>query len=166
MSMTVKELSKLYHLNREVELNMRQLAELEADCIEDEQLLRELRMSIGDCSAPPLSDMPKSHNVGSTVENLVLRISQLEGNILRKKNAVINLRVTISTRQTLCLLERERLEAYIDGIGDSLLRQIFTLRFVNGLSWEQVAASIGGGNKADSARRACYRYLKAHKSDE
>lgn len=165
MNVTVKELSKLYHLNREVELNMRQLAELEADCREDEQLLRELRESIGDCSSPPLSDMPKAHNVGSPVESLVLRIGQLESNILRKKNAVMNMRVTISARQTLCLLERERLEAYIDGIGDSLLRQIFTLRFVNGLSWEQVAASIGGGNKAESARRACYRYLKAHKSE-
>ena len=34
--MTVKELSKLYHLNREVELNKRQLERLETDCAEDD----------------------------------------------------------------------------------------------------------------------------------
>lgn len=66
--MTVKELSKLYHLNREVELNKRQLERLETDCAEDERLLAELRSAIGDCSSPPLSDMPKAHNVSSPVE--------------------------------------------------------------------------------------------------
>ena len=83
--MTVKELSKLYHLNREVELNKRQLERLETDCAEDERLLAELRSAIGDCSSPPLSDMPKAHNVSSPVESMVMRIGQLESNILRKR---------------------------------------------------------------------------------
>ena len=51
--MTVKELSKLYHLNREVELNKRQLERLETDCAEDERLLAELRSAIGDCRTCP-----------------------------------------------------------------------------------------------------------------
>ena len=154
--MTVKELSKLYHLNREVELNKRQLERLETDCAEDERLLAELRSAIGDCSSPPLSDMPKAHNVSSPVENMVMRIGQLESNILRKRNAITNMRVTISTRQTLCLLERERLEAYIDGIEDSLLRQLFTLRFVNGLPWEQSAFSLwGASGRGETARKMC-----------
>lgn len=163
--MTVKELSKLYHLNREIELNKRQLDRLEADCDADERLLRELRATMGDCSAPPLSDMPKAHGVSSPVENTVMRIGQLEGNIARKRSAVLNMRVTISTRQTLCLLERERLEAYIDGIDDSLLRQMFTLRFVNGLPWEQVAFALWGKSVGETARQLCYRYLKRHKED-
>ena len=164
--MTVKELSKLYRLNREIEQNMRTLERLEAALHDDESLLRDLRSSIGDVSSPPMSDMPKAHNVGSAVEDMVMRIAQLESNIAQKRSAILDIRITISTRQTLCLLERKRLEEYISSIDDSLLRQIFTLRFVNGLPWEQVAESIGGGNKAESARQACYRYLKAHKSDE
>ena len=61
--------------------------------------------------------------------------------------------------------ERERLEAYIDGIEDSLLRQLFTLRFVNGLPWEQSAFSLwGASGRGETARKMCYRYLKDDKS--
>lgn len=162
--MTVKELSNLYRLNREVELNKRQLEKLEAERDKDEELLQELRQSMGDVSSPVLSDMPKAHSVGSPTESVVLRIAQLESNIQHKRDAVLNMRVLISTRQTLCLLERKRLEEYINTVDDSLLRQIFTLRFVNGLPWEQVAFAIGGDNKGESMRQACYRYLKAHKN--
>lgn len=161
--MTVKELSKLYRLNREVELNMRQLEKLEAERDEDTRLLQELRLSMGDVSSPVLSDMPKAHTVGSPVENAVMRIAQLESNIQRKRDAVLDMRVLISTRQTLCLLERKRLEEYINTVDDSLLRQIFTLRFVNGLPWEQVAFSLGNGSSGEAARIMCYRYLKTHK---
>lgn len=49
---------------------------------------------------------------------------------------------------------------YIDNINDSLIRQIITLRYVNGLTWEQVAASIGGNNTADSVRKMAERFLK------
>lgn len=161
--MTVKELSNLYRLNREVELNIRQLEKLEAERDRDEELLQELRQTMGDVSSPELSDMPKAHTVGSPTESAVLRIAQLESNIQNKRDAVLNTRVLISTRQTLCLLERKRLEEYINTVEDSLLRQIFTLRFVNCLPWEQVAFAIGGGNKGESMRQACYRYLKTHK---
>lgn len=161
--MTVKELSKLYRLNREVELNMRQLERLEAERDEDERLLQELRQTIGDVSSPALSDMPKAQNVGNPTESAVLRVVQLESNIQRKHEAVLDMRVIISTRQTLCLLERKRLEEYINTVDDSLLRQIFTLRFVNGLPWEQVAFSIGKEYKGETARKLCYRYLKQHK---
>lgn len=161
--MTVKELSKLYRLNREVEQNIRQLNDLEPQLQEDERLLSELRATMYDVSSPPLSDMPKAHNVGSPIENKVLRAIQLENNIAKKRDAITDIRIIISTRQTLCLLERKRLEEYIDGIDDSLTRQIFTLRFVNGLTWDQVAESIGYENGGESVRVTCYRYLKTHK---
>lgn len=47
----------------------------------------------------------------------------------------------------------------IENIGDSLIRQIITLRYVNGLTWDQVAAHIGGNNTADSVRMMCNRFL-------
>lgn len=51
---------------------------------------------------------------------------------------------------------------YIDNIDDSLIRQIIILRYVNGLTWEQVAASIGGNNTADSVRMMHDRFLKKY----
>lgn len=56
--------------------------------------------------------------------------------------------------------EYNRLIAYINGITDSATRQVIELRFVNGLTWQQVAYSIGGDNTADSVRKICDRHLK------
>lgn len=160
--MTVKELSRLYQLNREIILNVRQLDRLVVDLDSDERLLRELRSTIdaGAITAYNLSGMPRAPGVSNPTEKTVLRVIQVEQNIRRKRDTILELRVAISTRQTLCLLERKRLEEYIDSIDNEFLRQVFTLRFVNGLPWEQVAAGIGGGNKAESVRVECYRYLR------
>ncbi len=39
--------------------------------------------------------------------------------------------------------EYQRLNAYIASIDDSLIRQILSLRYINGLSWQQIAFCIG-----------------------
>ena len=161
--MTVKELSKLYHLNREIELNKRQLARLEDEIQSDAERLAELRLSMDGLASPNLDGLPRGTDVHSRVEDTAVQIVSLEESIRRKHDAEMNIQASILARQTLCVLERERLEKYIDGITDSLLRMIFTLRFVNGLPWEQVAAGISPNQKAESVRRACYRYLNEEK---
>ena len=73
---------------------------------------------------------------------------------------IAELRGIIEAKHQQCLYERSRLERYISSIDDSLLRQIFTYRFINGLPWRQVAACIGGGNTEDGCRKAVQRYLE------
>ena len=158
--MTVKELSKLYWLNREVELNQRQLADLEKELEQDRERLKELRKSLDGLASPKLDGMPHGSDVHSPVENTVEQIMMLESALSKKHDALVNLTARISARQTLIILERDRLEQYIGAMADAHMRQIFTLRFVNGLPWEQVAASLGEGYVQESVRVACYRYLK------
>lgn len=129
--MTLKELSQLYYLNREIEMDKKRLQELEAEAV-----------SI----SPNLTGMPRSPGVSDKVGRYAAEIADLKG--------------IIEAKIQQCTYERNRLERYIMDIDDSLLRQIFTYRFVNGLTWDQVAAHIGGGNNEGNVRMLCYRYLK------
>lgn len=129
--MTLKELSQLYWLNREIEMDQQRLRELELKALPGAQVL---------------TGMPHAPGVVDKVGTYAAEIADLRG--------------IIEAKHQLCLYERSRLERYISSIDDSLLRQIFTYRFVNGLPWEQVAACIGGGNNAGNVRMLCYRYIK------
>ncbi len=128
--MTLKELSQLYYLNREIEMDLRRLRALEARALP---------------RAQALTGMPHGNGTADIVGDCAAEIADLRG--------------IIEAKQHQCLYERSRLERYIASIQDSLLRQIFTYRFVNGLPWEQVAACIGGGNTGDGCRKAVKRYL-------
>lgn len=130
--MTVKELSQLYWLNREIEMDQKRLEELEYQAVP---------------GSPTISDMPPGpHNNESKVEKLAAEI--------------VDLKAIIAAKQIQCIHERQRLERYISEIPDSLTRSIFELRFANGLPWSQVAASLGGGNTTEGVKKRCYRYLK------
>lgn len=131
--MTLKELSQLYYLNREIEMDQRRLRELEAKALPGAQVI---------------TGMPHGTGVVDKVGEYAAEIADLRG--------------IIEAKHQQCLYERSRLERYIADIDDSLLRQIFTYRFVNGLPWLQVAACIGGNNTADSVRVACNRYIEKH----
>ena len=159
--MTVKELSKLYWLNREVEANQKDLLKLEAETLKAEEELRALRRDIDGLASPNMDGLPHGSDVGSAVESRALRIMQLEDAVRRKHDALVNLKARISTKQTLVILERDRLEQYISEISDSFMRQIMRLRFVNGLSWDQVAACLGN-TKGESVKKRCYRYVREH----
>ncbi len=128
--MTLKELSQLYFLNREIEL--------------DKERIEILKLKACSPSIPNPTDIPIRGYPDSSIERYNTEINNLENILAEKINQ--------------CLHERNRLERYIAGIDDSLIRQIFTLRFVNGLSWQQVANRVGG-NTADSVRKMSIRYI-------
>lgn len=132
--MTLKELSQLYYLTREIEA--------------DQKRLEELSEAAGAPSSSNLTGMPCApHGVDSKVERLAAEI--------------VDLQAIIAARRIQCIHERARLERWISEIPDSLTRQIFTLRFAECMSWGQVALRVGGGNTVDGIRQRVYRYLKA-----
>ncbi|NLO70056.1 MAG: DUF1492 domain-containing protein [Porphyromonadaceae bacterium] len=42
-----------------------------------------------------------------------------------------------------CFYELNQLNRYINGIEDSQIRMILSLRYINGMTWQQIAFSIG-----------------------
>lgn len=136
--MTVKELSQLYYLNREIE--------------RDTERLERLRSSLSAPGASAYDGMPIN--------------PILENHFERRIAEIVDLEATIQAKITQCLHERNRLERYISDIPDSMMRQIFTLRFINRLTWRMVAFSIGGGNSEESVKKACYRYISKEESEK
>ena len=157
--MTLKELSKLYWLNREIEQTRRQLEELEKEISEDAERLKELRRGLDGVHSPGLDGMPHGSDVHSAVENAVMRVMRLEEDLIRKHDAAKNLYEMISARQTRAIVEKEKLENYIAEIEDPVLRAAFTCRFVDGATWEKVAESMGKYTP-DVVRKMCYRYVR------
>lgn len=59
-----------------------------------------------------------------------------------------------------CFNELNRLSRYINGIDDSEMRMILSLRYINGLCWERVAVSISPYASCKSVRKAQVRFLR------
>lgn len=135
--MTSRELSQLFYLKREIK--------------KDEERLAELRNKMK----------------ASATSNPRVAFGSRQTSALERYTAeAIDLDNIISAKITQCVHERNRLERYIADIPDSLLRQIFTARFVNHLSWVQVAVTVGGGNTEEGVRKAVSRYLHKNKEEQ
>lgn len=66
-------------------------------------------------------------------------------------------------RLTQCIEICTEITAFIEGIEDSLTRQIFEQKYIAGrckVSWQQVAQKIGGGNNGNGVRMQAIRYLE------
>ena len=128
--MTKKELSQLYYLNREIEIEKRKLEELE---------------TAATSATAKITGLPHVGGVSKKTENYAILIAE--------QRELVELKIKQS------IIEYNRLNRYINSIDDSFIRQILTLRYVNRLSWNQIAHHIGG-NTADSVRMAHNRFLE------
>lgn len=158
--MTIKELSQLYHLNREIEMDQQRLTEPDREIRRDEERLARLEMNASSISGPSYDGMPKAASYGGRLETSVAELVDFRDAVARKKALRSDCALAIQAKQILCLTERNRLERYISGLPDSLLRMIFTYRFINGLTWAQVSESIGTRTTEDSVKKLCYRFLQ------
>ena len=133
MELTKKDLSQLYWLNREIEEEKRKLRELEAAATS---------------GTATITGLPHVSGAHDRLGDMAILIAE--------QRDLIDLKV----RQS--VIEYNRLNRYITGIEDAQMRMILSLRYVNGLSWQQVAVNIGGGNTADGVRMMVDRYLQKY----
>ena len=129
--MTKKELSQLYYLNREIEQLQARLTELE---------------SLATSCTANITGMPRANGISDKIGKYAAEIADL------KSLLDLNLKK--------CFYELNRLNRYIQSVDDSEIRMILSLRYVNGLCWEQVAASISVYASGDSVRKAHDRFLR------
>lgn len=129
--MTIKDLSQLYYLNREIAQHEERL---------------EVLLAKATGTTPNLTGMPHAPGITDKVGKFAAEIAEQ--------------RVSLEDAKYRCECERAILLQYLASIPDSLTRQVFTLRFLDGLSWDQVARQVGGGNTSGSVKQRTFRYIK------
>ena len=129
--MTKKELSQLYWLNREIEEEKRKLHELEA--------------AASGCTAS-ITGLPHVMGAYDKIGDLAILIAE--------QRDLIDLKV----RQS--VIEYNRLNRYIAGVEDAQIRVILSLRYVNGLSWQQVAFHMGQEGDGSTQRKQHDAFLR------
>ena len=90
------------------------------------------------------------------INQLSQRIARLEAEIERggeyrrrgrvaqeHRARLIALRQRLAARRVTCMEQLGALYAFVDDIEDSLMRQIMAFRYVDGLTWKEVAVRIG-----------------------
>lgn len=163
--MTVKELSQLYWLNKEIAEEEERLAELDEEIRKDTNRLIALQNRAVSPSAGSGGGV-KSSGEGSSLENAVLRMMEAK-NLLDIKIAERSACVAIIQGKLIeRMKERARIEQYIAEIDDSYIRQIITLRFVDLLQWGEVAYKLGRSASEDSVKKTFYRFLKSQKGGD
>lgn len=134
--MTRQELKQVRYLKREIRLLQEQITAVEAEIVTDKVTGSDPEHPWTD-RAFIIRGLPGERN-----EKLLRLRDRLE----RRMNDLQDLRAEIFE--------------WVEGIEDSLLRQVIILRHVNGLGWRQVAREIGGGNTAESIRKLHDRYFE------
>lgn len=90
--------------------------------------------------------MPHAHNVSRSTENVSISMEIALDDVARLERIVKR-------------SEDSGIKEWILAIPDVRTKLIFALRFLDGNTWEGVAASIGGRNTIEAVKSACYRYL-------
>ena len=157
--MTLKKLSQLYYLKREIEMDKERLARMSESIRSDEERIRLMELDAGSPTVPGVDGMPKGSGKGKGLEDSVVRLLSLKEHIDRKKSLFLECMTALQEKQILCLAEQNKLERYIEELPDSFLRLVFTYRFVEGMTWTQVSEHIGMRTTEDSVKKACYRHL-------
>lgn len=129
--MTKKELSQLYYLKKEIK--------------EQQTRLLELETLATNCTSK-ITGLPNGQGVSDKIGSYATEITDL--------------RALIDLNLKKCFYELNRLDRFIQSVEDSEMRIILTLRYSQGLSWQQIAQSMGVSGDGSTERKKHNRFLK------
>ena len=112
------------------------------DMIERLSQLRHLKREVDELSQR-IGELEERAMGGSARPMGMLRSGRLDDRVARAAASLADLRDRMARRRLDCLEELGRLYAFIDDLPNSQLRQIFAARYIDGLSWQNVAWRIG-----------------------
>ena len=158
MSVTKHILDQYSDLRKEIEEVQEKISKLDAEIDRLEKRIREIE------NGEIVKDKVRGGEGGNQSFNIE-GVPQKEYE--QKKTALYSKKLLLIQRKTtleLLKLEIEEkkndVEKYIASIDDSRMRRIVNMRFIENLSWNQVADRIGGGNTEGSVKMAFQRFMR------
>lgn len=128
--MTEAELKRAYYIRSEIR-------------IYDDKLKALRQMSL--IGGGGMSGMPRGGDQGDRTSGSAIKVADLERRIEKLRRRLVKVQAEIMD--------------YISTVDDSFIRQILFMRCIECMSWDGVAAKIGGGNTANGCRMAMRRFL-------
>lgn len=132
MKLTKDELKQIYYINKEIQMWQRELEKIRSQ---------------GLVKSPTISDMPKGGQKFD-ISDYVSAIADYEA-VIRGLLAKVQ-------------IQRKKIIEYIEGVDDSLMKQIIFYRCVSCMTWQEVADAVGGNNTENSVKKAYSRFLAVH----
>ena len=129
MKLTKDELKQIYYINKEIQMWQKELEKIR---------------SRGLVKSPTISDMPKGGQKFD-ISDYVSAIADYEA-VIRGLLAKVQ-------------IQRKKIIEYIEGVDDSLMKQIIFYRCVSCMTWQEVADAVGGNNTENSVKKAYSRFL-------
>lgn len=158
MAITKHILDQYSDLRKEIEEVQEKISKLDAEIDRLEKRIREIE------NGEIVKDKVRGGEGGNQSFNIE-GVPQKEYE--QKKTALYSKKLLLIQRKTtleLLKLEIEEkkndVEKYIASIDDSRMRRIVNMRFIENLSWNQVADRIGGGNTEGSVKMAFQRFMR------
>lgn len=137
--MTINQLEQFRHLEKEIKMLERRIADYE-----DRPEAFVSDSVVG--SSPCIPYQPHTITIKGYGNQYQDKINALQVKYIARK-------------QQLCK-ELEEIEAFIEGLQDSRLRQIIEYRYVKGMPWNAVAKNVYGYPNGDAARKAVKRFFE------
>lgn len=119
---TRKDLKKYRRLLTEVELLKRQLEKIEPEFVRD---------SVNGSASEFPYTVHKVHIEGYDLESYKRKVARMNRRIVNKMNELVE--------------EKDRLIEFIYGIENSEVRQIFIYKYIDGLTWKEIADNMNYG---------------------
>lgn len=129
MKLTKDELKQIYYINKEIQMWQRELEKIRSQ---------------GLVKSPTISDMPKGGQKFD-ISDYVSAIADYEA-VIRGLLAKVQ-------------IQRKKIIEYIEGVDDSLMKQIIFYRCVSCMTWQEVADAVGGNNTENSVRMMYNRFF-------
>ncbi len=116
-------------------------------------LQNEIRLLESTVDCPMVTDTVKG---SMTCAPYIQRTVTITGYEPETQREVHHRRALARSRRT----QARAIERCVQELDDGYIRAILSLRYLEGLTWGQVAMRLGGGNSPDGVRMAARRFLK------